>query len=318
MSRQRGMMSTEMAKAILDEAGNAKVVKTVLFHVMGEPTLHPHLIDIADYATLKGIETCLTTNGSRLDEKMLADLINAGIGRIIISLQTPDERTFELRGARGITFSEYAERIITIARRFLNDAGKSKLTISFLSSPLRRLIIPIYPEVSIADTSHDLKKYLSLWAEKIMLKSPVENRYNEVLKQIKKIWTFKENSIIINNNLNFHTRILGDWSVHFGRKNVNAIFGYCPGIRENFGILWNGDYTFCCTDYDGRTSTHNFKTASMVEYLKSEGVQRVVRGFNKFKIVHPYCKQCLGDKSFLNSVVKQIGSIVYFKWVKGN
>jgi hypothetical protein len=311
-------MSTEMAKAILDEASNAKVVKTVLFHVMGEPTLHPHLIDIVEYATDKGIETCLTTNGSRLDEKMLADLINAGICRIIISLQTPDERTFELRGAKGITFSEYAERIIAIARRFLNGAGKSKLTISFLSSPLRRLIIPIYPEVSIADTSHDLRKYLTGWAEKVMRKSPVESRYNEVLKQIKKIWTFKENSIIISDNLNFHTRILGDWSIHFDGKNVNAILGYCPGIRENIGILWNGDYTFCCTDFDGRTSTHNFSKTSLMDYLGSEVVQRVVKGFNRFRVVHPYCKQCLGDKSFLNSVVKQIGSIAYFKWVKGN
>jgi sulfatase maturation enzyme AslB (radical SAM superfamily) len=310
-------MSTDMAKAILDEAGRTKVAKTVLFHVMGEPTLHPDLIEIVRYAAAGGMDTCLTTNGSHLDEKMLAELIDAGIGKIIISLQTPDERTFELRGARRITYSQYQERIIAVARKFLDEDINTKLTISFLSSPLRRLIIPIYPEVSIADTSNDLKKYLREWAEKIMRNSPAAHRYGEVLKQMGKIWIFKENTVTITENLNFHTRILGDWSIHFDRKNVDANFGYCPGLRENFGILWNGDYTFCCTDFDGRTSTHNFGKTSLNDYLGSREVQRVVKGFGSFRVLHPYCKQCLGDRSYLNSIVKQLGSIVYFKLIKG-
>ncbi len=50
--------------------------------------------------------------------------------------------------------------------------------------------------------------------------------------------------------------------------------------------------------------------------LESEVVQRVVRGFNRFRVVHPYCRQCIGDKSVLNTLAKQLGSIVYFKWMK--
>lgn len=316
MKRQRGMMPVDTAKSILDEAGKTKVAKTVLFHVMGEPTLYPHLIEVVQYANQKGIETCLTSNGSRLNEKLMDELIYAGIGRIIISLQTPDEKTFSIRGATGIEFDDYAAKIVSIAKRFLSETGKSKLTVSFLSSPLRRLIIPIYPDVSIADTSSDLKNYLRLWAKKILDKSSLEFRYNDVLTQIREIWTFKENTIHISNRVGFHTRIMGDWAIHFDRKNVNAFFGYCPGIQENFGILWNGDYTFCCTDFDGRTSTDNFSKTSLKDYLESEEVQRVVKGFNRFRVIHPYCKQCLGEKNLLNAIVKQIGSIVYFKWLR--
>ncbi|MBI5025657.1 MAG: radical SAM protein, partial [Nitrospirae bacterium] len=294
MKRQRGMMPVSMAKAILNEVSNTKVAKTVLFHVMGEPTLYPNLVEVVQYANQKGIETCLTTNGSRLNEKLLDELIYAGIGRIIISLQTPDEQTFSLRGAGVIEFDDYAARIVSVAKRFLSETGKTKLTISFLSSPLRRLIIPIFSEVSIADTSTTLKKYLILWTERIMKNTPVENRYEDVLRQIKKIWTFKENMVYINDKVCLHTRVMGDWAVHFDKKNVNAIFGYCPGIQENFGILWNGDYTFCCTDYDGKTSTYNFNDTSIHDYLSKEVVQRVVKGFKRFRVVHPYCKQCLG------------------------
>lgn len=316
MKRQKGMMPVETAKTIIDEIKRTKVVTTLLFHVMGEPTLHPHLIDVVEYANNFGIETCLTTNGSRLDHKLLDELIRAGIGRIIVSLQTPDEKTFAIRGARGIEFDDYAEGIVSIAKRFLQEAGKTKLTISFLSSPLRRLIIPIFPEVSIADTSPDLKNYLSLWAKKILNTSTIGIKYSNVLKQIQKTRTFKENTINLSDRVSFHTRIMGDWAIHFGRKNVNASFGYCPGIQENFGILWNGDYTFCCTDYEGKTSAYNFKDTSIHDYLRKDEIQNVVKGFNRFRVLHPYCRQCLGERNILNSIVKQIGSIVYFKLLR--
>ena len=283
---------------------------------MGEPTLHPHLIDIAAHANSKGIETCLTTNGSRLDVALLKDLADAGVNRIIISLQTPDEKTFVLRGTKGLTFDDYSERILGIARQFLDDGGKTTLTISFLSSPLRRLIIPIYPEVSIADTSGDLKKHLGAWADRIIKGTAIENRRSDIAKQIRKIHSFRENMIRLSERLSFHTRIMGDWSIHFDRKNVNAVFGYCPGMQDNFGILWNGDYTFCCTDFDARTSTANFNEMPIMDYLASSEVQRAVQGFNRFRVLHPYCKQCLGDRNILNAAVKQIGSICYFKFLR--
>ncbi len=97
---------------------------------------------------------------------------------------------------------------------------------------------------------------------------------------------------------------------------MNAVFGYCQGLKDNFGILWNGDYTFCCTDFDARTSTGNFSDMSIVDYLASSEVQRVVQGFNRFRVLHPYCKQCLGDRNILNAAVKQIGSICYFKFFR--
>ena len=316
MKRKRGLMPLDLAKSIIDDVGRTRIARTVHFHVMGEPTLHPHLVDVVAYAGTKGVDTCLTTNGSLLDEKLLDELVRAGIGNIIISLQTPDERTFAFRGTKGIQFEEYAERITRAARIFLSWTEGPQLTISFLSSPLRRLIIPIFPEVSIADTAADLKKYLDAWAQRILMNSPLEKSYGNVLEKMRKIRTLRENTIRISERLSFHTRIMGDWSIHFARKNVNALVGYCPGLQENFGILWNGDYTFCCTDYDGKTSTHNFKDTPILEYLGKEEVQKIVGGFNRYRVLHPYCKQCLGDRNILNAVVKQIGSIAYFKWFR--
>lgn len=311
-------MHLEMAKSILDDVGRTGIVKLVLFHVMGEPTLHPNLIDIVRYASHKNVDVCITTNGSRMEKDLLNTLIQANAKRVILSLQTPDESTFSMRGARGVSFEDYAEYITSIARTFMNNGHKSELAIHFLSSPLRKLIIPIAKELSIADTSKKLRAYLQAWAERLLKGTSSEYRLSDVQRQITRARSFKENKIFITDRLSFQTRIVGDWATHFDKKIVEARFGYCPGIQDNFGILWNGDYTFCCTDYDGRTSIHNYNDTPIQDYLSKEVVQKVVRGFRRFRVLHPYCKQCLGDKNMLNSLVKQVGSIVYFKWLKGN
>ncbi len=317
MKRQLGKMPLDMVKAILDDASSSGAVRLVLFHLMGEPTLYPHLTEAARHAKQKNIETCITTNGSLIDEKMLEELIDAGTSNIIVSLQTPDEKTFQLRGAKGLSFEQYAGAVTLTAERFQKDTGNTRLTISFLSSPLRRLIIPVAPEMSIADRSPDLRKHLLSWADRIMKNTPLQVNLERVKQQINRAWTFRENTINISRNISFHTRILGDWATHAdNKKTLRARFGYCPGIQENFGILWNGDYVFCCTDFDGKTSTHNFNKTAIIDYLKSDEVQRTARGFRRLRIIHPHCQRCIGDRNLLNTLVRQIGSIFYFKFYK--
>lgn len=317
MKRPKGKMPLDMVKSILDEVSSTNAAKLVLFHLMGEPLLYQHLIAASLYAKQKNIAVCITTNGSLLELEILEGLIEAGVSRIILSLQTPDEKTFLLRGAKGLSFEQYAHNIISITKRFQRDTGNTKLTISFLSSPLRTLLIPVMPEISIADKSDELRKHIILWAEMITNNTPLQNNMDMVKCQIKKVAAFRENKIDITNNISFTTRILGDWAAHASAKKIiNAVFGYCPGIQENFGMLWNGDFVFCCTDFDGKTSTHNFKQTAIIDYLKSEAVQKTAKGFQRFRIMHPYCRKCIGDKNLLNTIVRQIGSICYFKFYK--
>ncbi|HDY86574.1 MAG TPA: radical SAM/SPASM domain-containing protein [bacterium] len=318
MKRERGMMSLDMAKSILDEVSSFGGINMVLFHVMGEPTLHPNMLEIAEYAFSRKIDVCLTTNGSSLNRDLVYDLQSAGVRHVIVSLQTPDEQTFAMRGAKGISFDEYTDRITSAIKAVINENMKIEFTLSFLSSPLRRLIIPIAKEFSIADTSKKLREYLRLWTERIMNGTQIENRKADVLKKIKRARSFSQNKINLTDTLSFQTRIVGDWGTHFDKKLVKAKFGFCPGLQENFGILWNGDYVFCCTDHEGKTSTANFRDKTIKEYLSSEAVQKTVRAMQKFRIINDYCQYCMGDTSHLNSLVKQIGSVLYFKTLSRN
>jgi hypothetical protein len=315
MQRPKGMMSLELARAVLDEVSNSRIVNLVLFHVMGEPTLHPHLVEIAEYAQSRNVEICITTNASRLQESTLSELCRAGVKNIIISLQTPDAGTFAMRGAKDLSFEEYAARITSLTRSFLahHAHGRTEMTLCFLSSPLRRLVIPLMEELSIIDTTRRLREHLTQWAKRILQGTPGECRLPATLRQIRRATVFRENHIAVTARLFLHTRIVGDWATHFQKKLMKARFGYCPGLQENFGILWNGDYVFCCTDHEGRTSTANFRELPITDYLQQDAVQKTVGGFQRLKIFHPHCQRCMGDSSYLNVIGKQLGSVLYFK-----
>ncbi|MFQ5901856.1 MAG: SPASM domain-containing protein, partial [Thermodesulfobacteriota bacterium] len=163
------------------------------------------------------------------------------------------------------------------------------------------------------DTSRDLRRHLLRWSESILKGATFENNLEKIHKRLRWIGSFRENSITLCPNLTFETRIMGDWAVHSLNNGVKAKIGFCPGIQENFGILWNGDIVFCCVDYEGKTVVSNVRDTSITDYLRSIQVQQVVKGFNRFRVTHPHCQRCMGDKNYLNTFVRQIGSILYFK-----
>lgn len=315
MARRRGSMDFDVLTRALDEVSDKKIASTVFFHVMGEPLLYPRLVEGLSYASSRGLNTCVTTNGSLLSGEMLSEMAEAGVSKVILSLQTPDEATFGHRGARGISFAEYSGKVIEAARRAMTD-GRLDLRISFLSSPLRRLIFPVMPEVSIADDTKSLKRHLSDWADKILTGTEHEPLLKGFRSRLRWVSSFKNNSVRLGPNVSFDTRIMGDWAVHSIDDGIRARFGYCPAIQENLGILWNGDVVFCCVDYEGKTAVGNLKDNTLEECLARGQIQKALKGFNTLRVTHPHCQRCIGDKNLLNTVVRQVGSIIYFKGVR--
>ena len=61
----------------------------------GEPLLHPEVVPLMRYVTQKGMTTGMTTNGFLLTEALLKELIDAGMGKIQISVDalTPSRET---------------------------------------------------------------------------------------------------------------------------------------------------------------------------------------------------------------------------------
>lgn len=93
-------ISLEDARRILDFLRQNKFLIT--YYTGGEPTLHPYIVDLVEYANRLGLVTSITTNGTLSIEK-LEELKKAGLYMLSVSLDHYDPTICEeIRGFKGI------------------------------------------------------------------------------------------------------------------------------------------------------------------------------------------------------------------------
>jgi hypothetical protein len=306
-------MPLPVVERILSQAGRQGIARQVHFHVMGEPLLYPDLSEAVRMARSNGMEAGVTTNGSLLTPRLLKELVAAGLSHLTISLQTPDAETFGLRGSRGLPFDRYRDGLLATVRAFLSEGAGMRLSICFLGNPLRKFLAPCAPRMRVAESGRELRAHMRRWLEWIFGGTPFEAEIPRLSARMGGVGILRERRVPLSERLDFRTRTLGDWAEHFDGPIAPARFGYCPGLSEHFGLLWNGDYVICCTDYDGKTVLANFAETPLRDYLAIPAVQEIAAGFRRYRVVHPHCQRCLGDRHLATSLFRQMGSIIYFK-----
>lgn len=83
MKRERGFMSMELLKKILDDFGSL-MQEVYLFH-SGESLLHKDFVEMVKLLKEKGIKVVLYTNAYFLNEKLCREIVEAGIDVISVS-----------------------------------------------------------------------------------------------------------------------------------------------------------------------------------------------------------------------------------------
>ena len=247
-----------------------------------------------------------------LTKDIVKKLLQLEVDHIIFSVQTPDAESFALRKAK-IDFDKYKEQITSFIAISLHENIKTKITLSFLVTPFKRILLP-NKKLSIINHKKDLCKYSLLWLNEI-LKEKYKNEIVKVEQAVNKMNMLGWNKIKITEDFMLETRVLGDWgrSDLFSDKIKKAYLGCCEGLTGHIGILWNGDVVFCCVDFDGNTAFGNLKQNNIKELLQKQEIQNYFKAFKRFRILHPYCQRCLGDKYLTRFLVRQLGSIGYFK-----
>lgn len=323
MTRERGNIDFNLLCKALDEISKEKLTDQVLFHVMGEPALYPELVRAVNYAKDRGLKVHLTTNGSVITEGVLGNLLKANIDHILLSVQTPDEKSFSLRHA-NIDFQEYKKRVTLLIARILQESKDTISTASFLTTPFKWLILPSR-QFSTIDNKNALVGSINSWVGDILnylqengVKKEVENGLRDLQKSVLRSNLLGWNRFKVSSKFFIEARPIGDW-IHpalFSDKFHKARIGCCEGLDKHFGILCNGDLVFCCVDFDGKTAFANIGKSTIREAFQNQKVKTVISGFNKLNINHSYCQRCLGDVSLRGSLARQIGSVFYFKWYR--
>ncbi|MBI4590569.1 MAG: SPASM domain-containing protein [Candidatus Rokubacteria bacterium] len=118
------MIDLGLVRKVVDEAaGNG--VYSIKFTWRGEPALHNGLVEMVRYCKSKGVpEVQFTTNGTPYTERKIRDLIEAGLDRIIFSLDGARKDTVE-KIRVGLNYDRAVETIKTF-HRLRGETGRIK------------------------------------------------------------------------------------------------------------------------------------------------------------------------------------------------
>ncbi len=317
MMRKRGVMDVELARSALDQISELNLAEKVTFHVMGEPLLHPRFFDILDHARARNLPVGLTTNGALLNPETIKALAERDLHQIDISLQTPDKDSFLATRGTRMDFDEYRARVLDLlaacAARPSPPIFKIRImTTSFAKRMRDELGIP-----NFMGSSEALRNTVREWAEIVYPRLGLAGVDERLLRKLKKIGIHGWNVIEISPNVIIETYVLTDWGNAFsGEDIIEASYGYCFGMRDHFAILHSGDVVLCCIDYDGRTSFGSLNDESLLQILSGKELERIVKGFRRGRLLHPYCRQCLGSSSRVGSWIKPVASVLGLKILK--
>jgi len=317
MTRKRGTMDEWLAKSALDQIAALDLAEKVTFHVMGEPLLHPKFFQILDYAASLKLKVGLTTNGALLKSDTITRIAERDLHQIDISLQTPDKDSFQATRGTRLDFQQYRKNLLDLLAECHNRPSPPIfkiriMTTRFAGTLRRKLSIPDF-----LGSSDALRRTVIDWAtlvyERLGLAIPGK-RWADTVKKIK---IHGWNVIEISPNIFIETYVLTDWGNAFaGDDVIEAGHGYCFGMRDHFAILYSGDVTLCCIDFDGKTSVGNLNDKPLAEILCSPELARIMEGFRTGRLVHPHCRTCLGSGSRLSSWVKPALSVLGLKLLK--
>ena len=322
MTRKYEYMEYENVCGIIDQIAEYNLAEKITFHVMGEPFMHPRFFDILDHAAHLGVKTGITTNGTYLNEEIAAKIEQVTISQINVSLQTPDEESFKTRKSRRMDFEEYKAKILEFLGACLRQKTPPKIKVHFLNTMFNSEVPGddwSLGSMNVINNTKELRKTFSYWAREIHNVMPGSNGHElaEVEKRIEKLSAFKWNVVPIVPNIYFETYVLDTWGNAFtGDSVVPTKVGYCSALTDHFAILVNGDMTYCCKDFDGKTTAGNVLQNPIVNILNSQPIIDAVEGFKKNRVVHPHCQKCLGGSSKMKSVANSLGSIIIWRYLK--
>jgi MoaA/NifB/PqqE/SkfB family radical SAM enzyme len=125
------------AKRVLDFMAKSKFL--IAYFTGGEPSLHPHLVEIVEYANDMGLITSLTTNGT-LPTEMLRELKTAGLHVLSVSIDSWNPQHAEkIRNHKGIFYKQ--KRTIKTARDLgIKTYGLTYLGIHLTSRNIGKIV----------------------------------------------------------------------------------------------------------------------------------------------------------------------------------
>jgi MoaA/NifB/PqqE/SkfB family radical SAM enzyme len=318
MERKRGHMAWPLLEKALTEIATANIADIVAFHLMGEPLIYPRIFDAIALAHRLQLKLHLTTNGStfHLRPDHIDKLVAAHIPKVTISLQTPDPDTFAIRGAPpNLQPEQYFAGITRYVQANLATSSPTRIHLKFLDTTPHPFLVP-HKALHVVEGRAQMQQQLQEWCDRLLANHADRPTTDSLQRKLKQYQPGRWQVIELTPTLALETFPLDSWGNVESDSNAisPARFGYCNATRDQAGILYDGTVVPCCKDYDGNLPLGNLNDSSLLDILHRQAPACELRaGFDRFQVNQPHCQRCMGADSWHKALLRQIGSVAYFK-----
>jgi MoaA/NifB/PqqE/SkfB family radical SAM enzyme len=263
MSRARGDMSLVLFKKIIDSFEKDEIKKINLWN-FGEPLLNKDIFEMVRYAAKKGIRTIISTNSTMLDREIRKNILCSGLDTIIVCLDGMKKESHE-KYRVGSNFEDIVNNIKALASEKKNSASKTKIRLQMLLTKENGKEI------------NKLKEFAkSLGVDELALKDISLGSWNNDKEKLAKEWLPEDKK---------YSRYEDYNTLKIKRKSEK-----CTWCKRNGTILWNGDVTICCYDFDGK---HIFTNVLKEDFRKVLLSDKMTKIRNKIaNRQYEKCKEC--------------------------
>lgn len=308
LKRGKRFMDLRVFKRAIDQLVQLKPTNPISFHVLGEPLLHPQVLQCIDYCASKGLRVIIFSNGlatvRKIDELCRRDNIDA----LVLSLQTPTPESFKLRGVK-VEFERYRQSILDVVGHVVRQQASQKMRVEIHLANTRDMP---FPDWSITDENEaaieafrsltrDLKR-----VERESLGEPcdeaeIERLTDEALRRLPpnlielREWDYWGFDAIPNVFLRLKV------FCSFGAYDTLLPPGvtveerteptFCEGAKSFLCVLSDGTITQCCVDAEGETKIGRIQQfCGLYRALTSPERDALIRDVSH----NPLCRRCKG------------------------
>ena len=312
MNRKKGVMTLNLFKKVVDEVAEKEISSWICLHLMGEPTLHPQFFEMVRYLNDKDLHVSLITNGSIPADQLARGFYGLKIAALNLSVNSFGEEQYTLKGVKHMDYEQYVENQKKFIDIYTEHHPSTPIHISYLLT--KNKYMPF--DARLVDTDDEMRSVLRYWmdyAEKF------NDRGDAFLRQarfVSKSEPLNEMKILTPEDLHqklecptselifriaptlfVYFKSAGTWHNQLldeGMTVEKRVRATCRILETEFAVLWNGDTTFCCGDYEGKMQLGNVCEQSIEEILRSEKVTRIREDNKKMILNQEVCQVCKG------------------------
>lgn len=262
-TRPTGMLDQHLFQNIIDQL--SPTLSYLTFYFQGEPYLHPSFTEMVRYAYSKGIYTATSTNAHYLTETAARKTVEAGLDRLIISIDGTSQDTYQSYRVGGSLDKviEGTKNILRI-RRELKSSTPHVIFQFLVVKPNEHQIPEVYALAKELGVDQVVLKTAQIYDyENGSELIPVQGKYSRYEKQ-------SDNTYVIKNKMS----------------------NECWKMWQSCVITWDGKVVPCCFDKDAHYVMGDLSKQSFREIWKGEAYVNFRSSLLKSRNEIEMCKNC--------------------------